>query len=168
MRLFKPAALIALGALGSLAGPSGASAAPDHRWQTYGNGRFEYTICFPVDLLTPAPEADNGDGRAFHAADGTKMLVWGTYNTLELTPAQVMAREAARITREGGKVTYKTAKPGWYVVSGTQDGKVFYQRGLSNSVRFVSFRLTYAQAAAATWNPIAARISSCMKGAEQE
>ncbi|KMS56620.1 hypothetical protein V474_14010 [Novosphingobium barchaimii LL02] len=158
-----PAALFALA---SLAWAPMALAAPEHRWQTYGNGRFEYTICYPADLMTPAPEADNGDGRTFSAADGAKMLVWGTFNTEELTPPQVMAHETARITREGGRVTYKTYKPGWYALSGTQDGKVFYQRGLSNSVRFVTFRLIYDKASAAKWNPVAARISSCMKGEE--
>ncbi|AXB78654.1 hypothetical protein TQ38_018740 [Novosphingobium sp. P6W] len=143
------------------------AAAPlQHDWKTYGNARFEFLICFPADLLTPQPEADNGDGRVFVAADGTRLEVWGTFNAQNLTPAQVLAQETARIAGEHGTVTYKASKPDWYALSGTKDGKVFYQRGLSDTVRFASFRLVYPKAAAATWNPVAARISACLKGAE--
>lgn len=131
----------------------------------YGNARFEFTICFPTDPLRPEPESDNGVARVFLAADGTRMLVLGDVNLYDLTPAQMLEREAGRIVKEGGKVTYKASSPGWYVLSGTQDGKVFYQRGLSDSVRFASFRLTYVKTAAAKWSPVSKRISSCMKGA---
>jgi hypothetical protein len=143
-----------------------AAAAPRHDWKTYGNARFEFMICFPADLLTPQPEADNGDGRVFVGADGTRMEVWGTFNTQNLTPAQVLTMETARIDGRHGTVTYKVSKPGWYALSGTSDGKVFYQRGLSDTVRFASFRLVYPKASAAIWNPVAARISACLKGAE--
>lgn len=157
-------ALLAAAAAPISAAP--AAEAPQHDWKIYGNARFEFLICFPADLLTPQPEADNGDGRAFVAADGTRMEVWGTFNAQNLTPAQVLARETARIAGEHGTVTYKASKPDWYALSGTMDGKVFYQRGLSDTVRFASFRLVYPKAAAATWDPVVARISACLTGGE--
>ena len=161
--------MLQLALLAAAAAPISAvwgAAPPQHDWNTYGNARFELLICFPADLLTPQPEADNGDGRVFVAADGTRLEVWGTFNAQNLTPAQVLAAETAHITGEHGTITYKASKPGWYALSGTMDGKVFYQRGLSDTVRFASFRLVYPKAAAATWNPVAARISECLKGAE--
>lgn len=161
--------MLCLALLVAAAAPIPASSAatpPQHDWKTYGNARFEFTICFPADLLTPQPEADNGDGRVFVAADGTRMEVWGSFNAQDLTPAQVLATETARITSEHGKVTYKASKLDWYALSGTRDGKIFYQRGLSDTVRFASFRLVYSKAAAATWNSIATRISACLSGAE--
>ncbi len=147
-----------------LAASSASAAAPDHRWTTYGNARFEYTMCFPADLMTARPEAENGDGRAFAAKDGARMLVWGTYNTRDLTPRQVLNSEVKRVRGEGGQVGYTAAAGDWYVLSGTGRGDIFYQRGTSNDVRFASFRLTYPKTLAAKWKPIVAHLSKCLDG----
>ena len=35
----------------------------EHEWNVYNNVRFGYSVCYPGNLLTAQPEADNGDGR---------------------------------------------------------------------------------------------------------
>ncbi|NTG51693.1 hypothetical protein G6M04_30315 [Agrobacterium rhizogenes] len=149
--------------IGLLAAPP-ALAAGEHDWRTYGNARFEFTMCFPGDLMTAEPESDNGDGRTFSTKDGAQLLVWGTDNTRDLTPAQVLGDEVRRISREGGQISYKVAKPGWFALSGAKGGNIFYQRATSNGVRFGSFRLTYPKGQAAKWTPIVAHLSQCLDG----
>jgi len=57
---------------------------------SYGNARFGYWISYPADLLVPEPEADNGDGRAFHARHATgKMSVWGSNRDQDAEPMPI-------------------------------------------------------------------------------
>ena len=44
---------------------------------TYYNSRFEYSIKYPVKVLVPQEEAENGDGRVFLAKGGAELRVWG-------------------------------------------------------------------------------------------
>ncbi len=150
--------------LSALAVPA---AAQEHRWETTGNAKFEFTMCFPADLMTPQPESDDGDGRILLAKDGTELRVWGSYNTQDLTPAQALANQTKYIEKDGGKVSYKVARADWLVLSGTMGDRIFYQRASYDKVRFASFRLTYPKAQAAKWKPIAEHLSTCLDGHPQ-
>lgn len=140
------------------------AAAQGHRWETTGNAKFEFTMCFPADLMTPQLESDDGDGRIFLAKDGTELRVWGTFNTQNLTPEQALANQTKYIEKDGGNVSYKVARADWLVLSGTMGDRMFYQRASYDKVRFASFRLTYPKAHVAKWKPIAAHLSTCLDG----
>ena len=69
-RLHAPVGL-AIGLLtGAVTATSIEAAAPQqtadrHGWATYVNVRFQYSICYPKDLLVPQGESDNSDGQKF-------------------------------------------------------------------------------------------------------
>jgi hypothetical protein len=135
-----------------------------HNWQTYANGRFGYSICFPADLLRPQQESANGDGRAFVGPHGAKLVVWGGYNALEESVAQSRGDSAAQFAAKGFTITYQVVRSDWYVLSGTGKGGLFYQRTKINRDREVSFQLLYPANETSIWNPIAAKLSRCLIG----
>ena len=148
--------------LGAAAGATALlmAAAPAGQWSTYANARFGYSICYPAAQLTAEPEADNGDGRVFNGADGSSLRVYGSNNARGQTLAKAYAEERARHK----SISYQRIKGNWYVLSGRDGDELFYIRSLLANGQFKTFELRYPAAKAATWNPLAARISGCFKG----
>ena len=157
-RLIRFCALIA--PLLSLTIATGPAAARD--WSDYANVRFGYRICYPSDLMTAEPEADNGDGRVFSAPSGASLRVWGSYNAAEEDIEAIVNGVAG-----DGKITYRSAAKSGVVVSGRKDGEIFYakvllQKDKTGAVETIrAFRLTYPAKEAATYDPVAARLAKC-------
>lgn len=149
--------------MASPAAANPAAALPAQDWAYYGNARFGYALCYPAHLLRPQPEAANGDGRAFLGAGGAKLLVWGQYNALDQSLTEAMRADKARLAAKGAVVTYQAARANWYVLSGRDRGQLFYWRRMLSRDRFTSFEFTYPAQAAALWNPVAARLSRCLR-----
>ncbi len=148
---------LALAALATTAG------APDHSWKTYANVRFAYQVCYPADMLTPQPEAPNGDGRAFTAKDGGELRVWGSNNAMEDTVASAANSEATYFAQRGGAVTYKVIKPQWYVLSGHEGDKLVYHRSRLVKDVFKDWQLKYPTKDAKLWEPLVAKVSACFR-----
>ena len=129
---------------------------------TYVNARFGYSVSYPADLLVPEPEADNGDGRRFHARRGTAaMLVWGAYNAEKQSPAGIARQYEADCG--AGKVTYKVAKPALVAFSCiTPAGRLIYQKTLIRRDVLATVRFEYPAAEQATWNPVVQRVSASL------
>ena len=129
---------------------------------TYVNARFGYSVSYPTDLLIPEPEADNGDGRKFHARRGTAaMLVWGAYNADQRSPEDI-AREY-EVDCGAGKVTYKVAKPQLVAFSCiTPAGRVIYQKTLIRHDVLTTVRFEYPAAEQTIWNPAVQQVSGSL------
>lgn len=98
-------------------------------YRTYHNARFDYSISYPVKVLIPQGEAANGDGQKFLSKDGhTEMLVYGANNALDQTLRQVYQSEISNAEHPNRTVTYQVLRADWFVVSGIENGRVFYQR----------------------------------------
>ncbi|PRH88725.1 hypothetical protein C5L14_05740 [Labrys okinawensis] len=151
------AMLVPLMGLAVLTGPAAA-----RDWSDYANARFGYRICYPADLMTAQPEADNGDGRVFSAPSGASLRVWGSYNAAEEDIDAIVAGVA-----DDGKITYRSATKDWVVVSGRKGGETFYAKlllekdakGTIETIR--AFRLTYPAKEAAIYDAVAARLAKC-------
>ena len=132
-------------------------------YQTYYNSRFEYSISYPSTLLIPQGEAANGDGQKFLTRDGkVEMLVYGSNNALEKTLRGVFQARTAR--HESRTITYQVFKGDWFVVSGTENNKVFYEKTMQHNGVFKTFRIEYDKAVKDTWDPITAKIAHSFKG----
>lgn len=129
-------------------------------WPVYANARYGYRICYPAKLLKPRAEAPNGDGRQFTGAGGAVLRVWGSYNVMGESVAASAADARARLS-ERGKVTYAVVKPGWFVLSGRQDGQIFYLKSVLVGETFSTMELRYPAAQAAAWSPVTTRLSRC-------
>ena len=158
-------------AFGALMGLSGllvlTHPAAARSWATYDNSRFLYEICYPSDLLTPQPEADNGDGRAFTAANGASLRVWGNYNVSDESLATVVKD----LTPDGATVSYRHLTGKSAVISGQVGDAIFYakvlfEKGDTGTLR--SFVLTYPADAASTYNPVVARLATCLRAGRKQ
>ncbi len=71
-----------------------------HQYRTYRNVRFDYSISYPADLLSPQGESVNEDGQRFVSRDGrTELLVYGSHNSLDQTLREVFEQESGRSLR---------------------------------------------------------------------
>lgn len=106
---------------------------------SYCNSRYSYCITVPAALYGQG-EADAGDGQVFLNRSATVTLtVWGAWNGVPDLPSfEDEYREASRgwaaaAGRPARVVTYKVLKPTYFVVSGMEGGKVFYQRTIKST-----------------------------------
>jgi hypothetical protein len=132
-----------------------------HSWKTYTNVRFQYSTCYPQDLLVPQGEADNSDGQAFLAKDGAKLLVYGRNNDLKQTTKEVSEETASRLKGSSGKVTHQTIRPRSFVVSGVNKGNTFYEKTVYDRGQFKSFEITYDSSLSAVYGPVIQKLSAC-------
>jgi hypothetical protein len=137
-----------------------------HEYRTYHNARFDYSISYPADLLIPQGEAVNGDGQRFLSRDGrTELLVYGAYNSLDQTLREIFEQESVRSTEHPNRVvTYKVLRNDWFVVSGTEDGRIFYQKTMLRNSTFKTFRIEYDKNEKQTFDSITAFIARSFNG----
>ena len=160
--LFLSIALMSSIFLAALPGNGHASAG--QRWNTYRNSRFNYSISYPASLV-PQGEAANGDGQVFRSPDSTTELrVWASHNTLNQTLAAAYEQAIADFEQGGGSVSYKVRRGNFFVVSGTQSGKIVYQKTLLRGDVFKAFIFAYPVGAKSTYDPVTTRIAGSFKG----
>jgi hypothetical protein len=138
-----------------------ASETNDHVWKSYINVRFQYTICYPEDLMVPQGESPNNDGQKFLAKDGAQLLVFGQNNALGESLKDALTDTESRLAGPFGNVTYKVLKPNWFVLSGQNGQTVFYAKAHYNLDQFKSFELTYNLSSAAVYEPLITRLAAC-------
>jgi hypothetical protein len=96
--------------------------------RTYVNERFGTSVTFPAEIFVDHEEPPaNGDGLTFISRDGASLAVFGMYNSLDDTPASL----ADRLSTDNGpsyKLTYRRVGDDWIVLSGRDEGLVFYDR----------------------------------------
>jgi hypothetical protein len=138
-------------------------AAGQTRYENYTNVRFNYTIEYPADLLLPKDEAANGDGRIFSARHGpAELRVWGQYNAMVDTLKKAYLRD---LKKRGEGVTYKLLKNDSYVISGVEDGRIYYQKTIlsgkdgDGGAVFATFALEYDLALRKIYDGVATRVS---------
>jgi hypothetical protein len=92
---------------------------------TYRNSRFGTTITFPAELFEQRMEPPaNGDGMTWMSANGGSLAVYGANNALALDPDGL----ANQVAASGVEITYRRVGSNWVVLSGYEDGLIFYQR----------------------------------------
>jgi hypothetical protein len=151
--------LLLLVATAALPHPARAQA----RWKTYKNERFGATIAYPSDRFREMPPPTNNDGRRFVAGDGAEFTSSGIRNVLEESLAEI--ETAAAGSFEGAEVTYRDHGPNWFVLSGTQQDRIFYQRSILSHRKEIldTFLISYPARLRATYDPIVTRMSRSFK-----
>ena len=164
-------ALVAIGALFWKSQQPAHKAAPPAEaarihYINYANVRFPFTIPYPKGLLIPGEESDNGDGLAFTSPDGQTVMTASGINNANDDTLQSEYRDELKGASKSGQprhVTFKAIKKNWFVVSGTEGDKVFYQKTYLSDDQFMSFRIHYPASQRAKWDPIVAHISKQFK-----
>jgi hypothetical protein len=142
-----------------------ASRSAQVRYSTYHNARFDYSISYPVNILVPQGESVNADGQRFVSKDGrTEMLVYGSHNSLNQSLREVYEDESNRTAEHPNRViSYQILRQDWFVVSGVENGRVFYQKTMFRNSVFKTFRIEYDEQQKRTFDPITVAIARSFK-----
>jgi len=138
------------------------------KYERYVNVRFAFGISYPSGVLIPQGEADNGDGQEFLSKDGkTIMLAYGYNNPENYTLKSVFRDEVVDRKEDSPRraVMYRVSKKNWFVVSGIDNGKVFYTKVIykEDKDQFINFRITYPNSQREFYDPVVSAISDSMK-----
>jgi hypothetical protein len=137
-------------------------AAAQEKWVTYMNPRFGTIADYPANIFTVRdPPPENGDGQSFRSGDGRAQLsIYGAYNAEGDTPQRYLEKLA------GEGVSYRRTTARTYVMSGTRNDQLFYERcnfqeGKSDIIN--CFTVTYPAAEKVAWDPIVTRLSKSLR-----
>jgi len=148
----------------ALAGFSGIAPAQEN-YQTYVNARFAYSISYPANVLFPQGESENGDGQRFLSKDGrAELRVWGAYNVLNENLKDAYERESSITENPGRTVLYRLLKRDWFVISGTENGRIFYQKTMLKGEVHKEFRIEYAESDKSRFEQVVKRIEKSFRG----
>ncbi|RAZ88618.1 hypothetical protein DPM33_21735 [Mesorhizobium hawassense] len=132
---------------------------------TYVNARFGQSCTFPDEIFSdPLPEPENGDGQQWLSADGAELTCSGINNVDDETPRSFVDEEKTS-TEAGYKVTYSKTGKNWAVLSGTRDGKIFYERrlfGKDGVIRTVF--IEYPPSLKTKYDPLVGAIAKSLRG----
>ncbi len=108
----------------------------------YCNERFEYCLNYPA-AFEPFGSSKSGDGQIFYIDGGKiELLVWGSVNGQNRS----LEQEKAYIS-QNRNVVYQTLndkiKPNFFVVTGFENGKIYYLRTEKTQTGFRSFEIRY-------------------------
>ena len=131
----------------------------------YVNSRFGTSVTYPDEIFSePMPLPENRDGMTWRSPDGASLAVFGAYNVLELTPADMADRESTSDSPTY-EVTYRRVAEDWVVVSGIDGDTIFYKRYEFGAADIIhSLVLTYPGSARDTYDRLVGRIGESLYG----
>ncbi|WP_338790098.1 hypothetical protein [Bernardetia sp. MNP-M8] len=121
---------------------------------TYCNERFEYCLDYPA-VFEPFGSSKSNDGQIFYIDGGKiELLVWGSVNGQNRT----LEQEKQYIS-QNRKVEYQTINSNFFVISGFENGKVYYLRTEKTGTGFRSFEIRYPKEEKETYDKFVEKIS---------
>ena len=129
------------------------------KFKFYGNSRFGYSVEYPAELLIPQGEAPNGDGQIFRN-DEAEMRVYGSNLLLNET----LQAEYESLLKEKKGVTYKVVKKDFFVISGKNKGRIYYQKMMhGENDDFLIFMIEYPETKRAVYDEVVTRVVKSFK-----
>ncbi|MEX0822296.1 MAG: hypothetical protein WD021_09145 [Rhodothermales bacterium] len=131
----------------------------------FGDDRFGYSFVYPDTLLALSAEDSVAGVRRFVSPESTVVLTASAerWDYSEAVPAAFRERIRRRQS-EGGVVTYSTHRDSSFVVSGTVDARIYYEKSIfydSTSARIV---LTYPIGMRSAMDSVVTHISHSFGG----
>jgi hypothetical protein len=124
VRLFL-SAVLAVGALGVSA--SWTATQGQEEIATYTNKRFGFTLSYPTARFRPR-EPLSEEGRVWISHDGSARLLAGALSNAEGMSLKDYREFILKESYAGAEIDYAPIRDTWFVLSGTRDGTIFYER----------------------------------------
>lgn len=137
-------------------------------WQLYANARYGTRAEVPADFIAEPPP-ENGDGQRFSDPESNGTIsVYGSMNATggDLDDYRTFLKEI--LEGEGWRLSYVPQGRNWFVLSGTREGEIVYQRvehapGCSaNMLHHIEFR--YPASEDTKWGQIVKRGAATLDG----
>ncbi len=93
---------------------------------TYRNDRHGFSLNYPAATFTPTPGGD--DGRVFVSSDGAARLLAGALPNADGMSLRDYRSLVLQQSYPGAVIDYAAMRDTWFVLSGTRDGVMFYER----------------------------------------
>lgn len=145
--------------------------ASEIKYDTYCNSRYGYCIDYPVGVLFPQGEAPSGDGQEFKSKNADVQLL--VYRDLrdhitmdEPYNIQTAYEEDSRGSdpeKPKKVIAYKKLGKNFYIVSGYNNGKIFYQKTVLREEGLVTSYIEYPETDSTVYNKVSERIFSSLK-----
>lgn len=132
-------------------------------WHTYHNDRYGTTVDYP-EMFEPQPPPDADDGLTFKTKDGAELEVFASYNALDFDLAAFKAFTVKNLD-PGKTITYQAQGKTWFVISGKDADRVFYERQmLSHGGEMTEgLVISYPADLAAKYDPLLGRIAKSFR-----
>lgn len=128
----------------------------DVSYRRYRNETFDYSVLYPDGVLIPQGESPDQGGQVFESEDGEIVLRVRAASRVEGETLEERY-EQARVDRS---VTYQTREENdFFVISGNDDGSVFYQKTFLENDIFKVLELQYPQALRREFDSVARAIA---------
>lgn len=139
-------------------------------YREYVNPRYSYKVLYADGLLMPQGEAANGDGQKFRSSDAdVEMAVWGSHNVFDETlKSKFLDASAGKRKAVDRTVTYSRCADKWFVVSGVEGDRVFYEKTYLINDVFLTYFMTYPFSKKKVWDKINATISKSFVSTDAE
>ena len=138
-----------------------ASTAPVLTYQAYRNERFRYSISYPTKLLPPKGEAADGSGQRFVSESGAFLVVTGVRGRSAADLRELFEKQSRSAPPENPTriVTYKVKKDDWFVVSGYERQRVWYEKAMLSKDTLASFHIEYDESEKQAFDPVVEKIA---------
>ncbi len=107
---------------------SGALGARLTNWMTIENEQFGYSIAYPGNIFTVEEGRLLDGGHVLVSRDGRARLLIGAFPNADETSLEEYRAFLLENNYAGGAIDYAPTRKKWFVLSGTRDGTIFYER----------------------------------------
>ena len=121
VRMSMTAVLLSLITAGAAAQEPGGTA-------TYRNERHGFSLSYPAGAFAPQPPPASEEGRVFVSRDGNARLLAGALPNAEGVSLRDYRALVLQQSYPGADIDYAPVGASWFVLSGTRDGVMFYER----------------------------------------
>lgn len=133
-------------------------------YERYYNSRFNYSLLYPTHILVKQPAPENDDGRTFTSPDSRIIMkVFGSHNVFHKTIQNLYDEE---LNQPNQTVSYKRFADNWFVISGYENNRVFYQKIMLHEGDVLTLSIHYDKSLQSKLDPIVAAISRSFQASQ--
>ena len=97
-------------------------------WATLKNDHHGFAIAYPVDVFEQKSAPTTDEGRVLLSKDGKAKLLVGAFENADSQSLEDYRQFLMTEQYAGADIDYAPVKQRWFVLSGTRNGEIFYQR----------------------------------------
>jgi hypothetical protein len=134
------------------------------KYERYHNSRFNYSLLYPTNILVKQQAPENDDGRTFNSPDRKIIMkVFGSHNAFNKTIQNLYREE---LNQPNQTVTYKRLADNWFVISGYENNRVFYNKTMLHEGNVLTLSIHYDKSLQPKFDPVVAAISRSFKASQ--
>ena len=97
-------------------------------WASVKNARHGYAIAYPADVFEQRTAPNSDEGRVLFSKDGKAKLLFGAFDNAQNNSLEEYRQFLLSEHYADAKIDYAPVRKRWFVLSGTQNDQMFYQR----------------------------------------